>query len=113
MLKGLQYLVVGLGLMVIAFWAVHDEPGPGARTRPEIRLRSVAFDNRYGDAERLPVHVKVDDLPEEMVSATCDAKTCIFQLAMRDGVHELLISVDHNGQRSDTAKVTLDTSVTN
>ncbi len=107
-MKGLQYLVIGLGLMVLAFWAVHDEPGPRART-PEIRLRSVAFDNRYGDAERLSVYVKTDDQPEQMVSATCDAKTCTFQLAMADGVHELLIAVDHNGQRSDPAKVTLDT----
>ena len=108
-MKGLQYLAIGLGLMVLAFWAVHDEPGSRARTPPDIRLRSVAFDNRYGDAERLAVYVKVDDLREEMVSATCDAKTCTFQLAMRDGVHELLISVDHNGRRSDPAKVTLDT----
>ena len=108
-MSGLRYLAVGLGLTVLAFWAVRHDVGPAERRAPPTREHVVAFDNLYGDAAQLPVYVTVDGLGEQKVTAACDAKTCTFSLAMRLGVRELLISVDHNGQRSEPSRVRLDT----
>jgi len=101
---GLRFLAVMLGLTVLAFWAFHE------RTAPPVHTRTVAFDNLYGNVDRLPVQVKVDGRPEYPTAATCDAKTCTFTMPLTNARHEVEISIEHNGQRSAPTRVTLDTS---
>ena len=101
---GLRFLAVTLGLTVLAFWAFHE------RAALPVRVRTVAFDNVYGNVDRLPVQVKVDDGTEGSTSAACDAKTCTFSLPLTNGRHELEIAIEQNGQRSAPTRVTLDTS---
>jgi hypothetical protein len=106
-MKGLLYGAVLLAMTVLAFWATHDRTS-SARL-PETRVHSIAFDNLYGNLERLPVFVTVGDLAEHAVIATCTPTTCTFQLPLTDGRHEMLMSVEHDGRRSKPALVTLDT----
>ena len=108
-MRGVLYSAVLLVLTVFAFWAVRDEGQPAGHTGSPTRLQTVAFDNVYGDVVRLPVYVTLDESTEQMETATCDARTCTFRLAMTDDVHELLISVVLDGKRSEPARVTLDT----
>jgi hypothetical protein len=70
----------------------------------------VAFDNTYGGVDRLVVHLKLDGYPEETLNATCDAKTCTFDLLLIDGRHELELSVQQNGLRSAPTRATVDTT---
>ena len=98
---------VGAALMATAIWTLANRPSSPA---PAARTRTVAFDNRYGNVERLPIHVRVDGGVEQAVTAACDARTCAFDLPLTNARHELLISVEHNGQRSAPTRVTLDTS---
>ena len=100
----LRFLVVTLGLTVLAFWAFYERP------EPPVHARTVAFDNVYGNVDRLPVHVKVDDGVEFSTTAACDAKTCTLAIPLANARHELEMSVVHNGQRSAPTRVTLDTS---
>ena len=99
-----RFLAVTLGLTVFAFWAFHE------RAAPPVHARTVAFDNVYGNVDRLPVQVKVDGDAEYPTAATCDAKTCTFSIQLTNARHELEISIEHNGQRSAPTRVTLDTS---
>ena len=109
MMKGLQYATVLLVLTVIAFWAAFglDQPERPA----DLRVHMVGFDNRYGNVERLRIHVTVNGLTEQASVATCDPTMCTFELPLPDAVHEILISVEHDGRRSEPARVTLDTRV--
>ena len=100
----LRFLIVCLGLTVLAFWAV------AGATPDKARERTVAFDNVYGNTKRLQVHVIVDSAPEQVISATCDAKTCTFKLRLTNARHELMMSVNQDGKRSAPTRVTLDTS---
>ena len=104
-MKPLLYAAGGLGVIALAFFAFR------APTPPEfpVRTRTVAFDNVYG-VDRLVVQLKLDGYPEETVNATCDAKTCTFDLLLIDGRHELELSVQQNGQRSAPTRVTVDTT---
>jgi hypothetical protein len=101
---GLRFLAVMLGLTVLAFWAFHE------RAASPVHSRNVAFDNVYGNVDRLPVQVTVDDGTEFSTTATCDARTCTIALPLTNARHELKMSVIHNGQRSAPAHVTIDTS---
>ena len=101
---GLRFLAIMLGLTVLAFWAFDERSGPPVHTR------DVAFDNLYGNVDRLPVQVKVDGGAEFSTTAACDAKTCTLALPLANARHEVEMSVIHNGQRSAPTKVTLDTS---
>jgi hypothetical protein len=101
---GLRFLAVMIGLTVLAFWAFHERP------TPKVRVRTVAFDNLYGNVDRLPVQVKVDGGAEYPTAAACDAKTCTFSIPLTNARHELEISIEHGGQRSAPTRVTLDTS---
>jgi hypothetical protein len=101
---GLKFLAVTLGLTVLAFWAFHE------RSAPPVPVRTVAFDNVYGNVDRLPVQVKVDDAASQATTAACDVKTCTFALPLTNARHELEISIEHGGQRSAPTRVTLDTS---
>jgi hypothetical protein len=100
----LRFLAVTLGLTVLAFWAFHE------RTALDVHVRTVAFDNLYGNVDRLPVQVKVDDAASQATTAACDAKTCTFTLPLTNARHELEISIEHGGQRSAPTRVTVDTS---
>jgi hypothetical protein len=104
--KPLLYAAGGIGLLALAYFAA------SAPTSPEIqvRTRKVGFDNLYGGVDRLVVHFKLDDQAEQTATANCDAKTCIFDLLLLNGRHELELSVELNGKRSTTTRVTLDTS---
>ena len=101
---GLRFLAVLLGLTVLAFWAFDE------RAEPRARTRTVAFDNVYGNVDRLPVHVRLDGGAEYPTTATCDAKTCTFTMPLTNARHELEISIEQNRQRSAPTRVTLDTS---
>ena len=101
---GLRFLAVMLGLTVLAFWAFHERPTLA------LRSRNVAFDNVYGNVDRLAVQVRVDDGAEVSTTAACDAKTCTFSLPMTNAQHVLEVSIEHNGQRSAPTRVTLDPS---
>ena len=83
---------------------------PVDRQSPETHTRKIAFDNVYGNVDRLPVQVRVDGGAERAATATCDAKTCTFELPLTNARHELVISVEQKGQRSAPTRVTLDTS---
>ena len=99
--------------LVIAAWAglgALTACAPVDRQSPDTHTRKVAFDNVYGNVDRLPVHVRVDDGAERATTATCDAKTCTFELPLTNARHELVISVEQKGQRSTPTRVTLDTS---
>ena len=69
----------------------------------------MAFDNIYGKVDKLPVQVKVGEGAEQRLTATCDAKTCTYDLPLTDGRHELALSVEQNGHRSAATRVILDT----
>ena len=76
----------------------------------DVPTRTVAFDNVYGGASRLPIHVTIDGGPEQSLTATCDPKTCTFKLPLTNARHELAISVEQGGRRSAPSRVTVDTS---
>ena len=101
---GLKFLAVMIGLTVLAFWAFHE------RAALPVHARTVAFDNVYGNVDRLPVQVKLDGGAESSTTASCDAKTCSFAIPLTNARHELEISIEHIGQRSAPTRVTLDTS---
>jgi len=101
---GLRFLAVMLGLTVLAFWAFHE------RAAPPVPTRTVAFDNVYGNVDRLPVQVRLDGGAEYPTAATCDANTCTFTMPLTNARHELEISIEHNGRRSAPTRITLDTS---
>lgn len=101
---GLKFLAVMLGLTVLAFWAFHERP------EVQVHARDVAFDNVYGNVDRLPVQIKVDGGAEVSTTAGCDAKTCTFSIPLTNARHELEISIEQNVQRSPPTRVTLDTS---
>jgi hypothetical protein len=107
MTKGLRYTIVLLVLTVSAFWVVSELESPPQSSG--IRLHTVGFDNRYGRINRLPIHVSVDGRTEQALVATCDPTTCTFDLSLPDAVHDIRISVQHGGRRSESARVTLDT----
>ena len=106
-MKGVQYATVLLVLTAIAFWVVYELEPP--ERPPDVRVHTVAFDNRYGNVERLPIYVTLEDRDEQALVATCDPTTCTFKLALADAVHDISISVEHGGRRSESARVTLDT----
>jgi len=101
---GLRFLAVMIGLTVLAFWAFHD------RSAPPAHVRTVAFDNLYGNVDRLPVQARVDGGAEYPTAAACDPKTCTFSIPLTNARHELEISIEHGGQRSAPTRITLDTS---
>jgi hypothetical protein len=84
----------------LVFWTVRD--------RAPVRI--VAFDNLYGDVRELRVHVKVDGGAEQPLDATCDPKTCTFEIPLTPNVHVVTMAVEQNGRRSSPATVTLDAS---
>lgn len=75
----------------------------------DVPIRTVAFDNVYGGANRLPIHVTIDGGREQSLTATCDPKTCTFKLPLTNARHELAISVEQSGRRSAPSRVTVDT----
>ena len=75
-----------------------------------VRVRTIAFDNVYGQTTQLPVQVKVDGGAEQALIATCDAKTCSFKLPLVNGKHDLEVAVVQQGRRSQPSRVTVDTS---
>ena len=74
-----------------------------------IRTRTVAFDNVYGTATSLTVHVAVDGGAERRLTATCDRVMCSFKLPLTDGSHRLVLSVEQDGKRSSPTTVAVDT----
>ena len=114
-MTGLKYATVLLALTVFSFWAVHGrsettpEAQPTRSINRAITIRSVAFDNLYGNVKRVTVYVTVEDQAEQVATATCGPKTCTFEIPLTDARHELLMSVEHDGKRSEPARVTLDT----
>ena len=105
-MTGLRYLAVLLVVTVLAFSVVYLVDSPP----PEERVHVLGFDNRYGSADRLTIHVSVDKRPEQPNVATCGPVTCTFKLPLPDGPHEILISVEHNGRRSAPSRMTVDTT---
>ncbi len=107
-MTGVRYSAILLTATVLAFWVVYElEPTPPRP--PGIRMHTVGFDNHYGNPGRLPVYVTVDNRAEQAFTATCDPSMCTFELPLTDARHEILISVEHEGRRSESARVTLDT----
>ena len=96
--------LVALVLMALGIWKLTGVPAP------EVHTRVVAFDNVYGTAERLTVHVKVDDGPEQFLTATCEPTMCSFKVGLTNARHVLTLSVEQDGKRSAPTQVTLDTS---
>lgn len=92
------------GTAIVAACSHVDKPAT------DVPTRTVAFDNVYGGANRLPIHVSVDGGPEQSLTATCDSKTCSFKLPLTNARHELAISVEQGGRRSAPSRVTVDTS---
>ena len=82
----------------------------GDRAATDVPARTVAFDNVYGQVDRLPVHVSVDGGVEQPLTAACDPRMCTFTLPLTNARHALVISVEQNGRRSAPVRVTLDTS---
>jgi hypothetical protein len=86
----------------------------GAKTPPVPRspagsgLRTVAFDNVYGNVASLTVYASVDGGMEQKLPATCNAKTCTFTIPLSNERHQLLLAVEQNGKRGEATKVTLD-----
>jgi hypothetical protein len=99
--------VVVCAALALATWRLTERPEPPPF---QIRTRTVAFDNLYGNVDKLAVQAKVDDGVEQTTTAACDAKTCTLELPLTNGQHELVLSVEQNGLRSASTKVTLDTS---
>lgn len=95
--------IVVSGPMALTGCAQADRPA-------DVPVRSVAFDNVYGQVDRLPVHVAVDSGVEQPHTAACDTRTCTFKLPLTNGLHKLTISVEQNGRRSAPVVVTVDTS---
>ena len=75
-----------------------------------LRVRTVTFDNVYGAATSIPVHVKVDGGPEQLLDATCTPSTCSFKLPLSNARHELEVAVEQNGKRSTQSRITVDTT---
>ena len=96
--------LVAIVLMALAIWTLTD------RSTQATRSRKVAFDNLYGNAERLTIHVRLDGGDERALQATCDPKVCTFDLEMTNARHELVIAVEQNGVRGGATSLTLDTS---
>ena len=90
-------------LAIAAFWVFR------ASNEPVIPQRTVAFDNLYGGVAQVPIFVTVDSGLEQELTATCDAKTCTFKLPLTNALHQLTVSVVHEGRRSPPTRVTLDT----
>ena len=86
------------GVLLAWVCAVGCGAGVGRPAGP-VTLRTVGFDNRYA-VTTLRVHVRVDAGREQTLMATCDPQTCAFQLPLSEGRHDLLISVEQNGIRS-------------
>lgn len=80
---------------------------------PGVRTRTVAFDNVYGAATSLTVHVAVDGGAEQRLTATCSRKECSFRLPLADGPHLLALSVEQDGKRSSPTTMAVDTSESN
>jgi hypothetical protein len=96
--------VLAFGTVLLAGCRPVDAPAT------DVPTRTVAFDNVYGGADRLPIHVTIDGGPEQSLTATCDPKTCTFKLPLTNARHELAISVEQGGRRSAPSRVTVDTS---
>ena len=75
-----------------------------------IPIRTVAFDNVYGSTTEVPVRVKVDGGNEQVVTATCDVKTCSFKLPLTNARHELEVAVVLQGRQSQSTRISVDTS---
>ena len=88
-MRGLLYAAVGLVLTAVAFGIVYKLAPAAEPSKPDVR--SIAFDNVYGNVERLRVFVSVDNLAEQTVAATCDPTTCIFKLPLTNARHDLLL----------------------
>lgn len=99
LLTGAAVALLGIGV----YWASRSS-GPAAHER------TVAFDNLYDDAHQVPIYVTVDDSLEQALTATCDEKSCTFKVLLTNALHELTISVEHGGRRSQPTRVTLDTT---
>ena len=106
--RGLLYATVGLVLTALASGIVYQLAPAAEPSKPAVR--SIAFDNVYGNVERLRVFVSVDNLAEQTVTATCDPTTCIFKLPLTNARHDLLLSVEQDGRRSQPTRVTVDTT---
>ena len=96
--------IVASGTVMAAACSHVDKPAT------DVPTRTVAFDNVYGGADRLPVRVSVDGGPEQSLTATCDPKACTFKLPLTNARHELAISVEQGGRRSAPSRVTVDTT---
>ena len=72
------------------------------------QVRRVAFDNSYGPATALQVHVAVDGAAEQTYPAACDAKTCTFLVLLTNGPHTLTLAVERDGVRSDVTTFTVE-----
>ena len=96
--------IAASGMVMLAGCRPVDPPAT------DVPSRTVAFDNVYGAANRLPIYVTIDGGPEQSLTATCDAKTCSFKLPLSNARHELAISVEQGGRRSAPSRVTVDTS---
>ena len=96
--------LLGFVVMGIAIWGLTEAQ------EPDLHTRTVAFDNTYGNVTRLQIYVKVDNAAEKPATATCDKKTCTFQLQLTNARHVIELSVEQNGKRSAPTRITLDTS---
>ena len=76
----------------------------------ETRPRTIGFDNLYGEAADLRTYVRVDGGPEQAFTARCADATCTFELQLTNDRHEVVVAVEQNGRRSQSTRVTLDTS---
>jgi hypothetical protein len=84
--------------------------GACSSDEPVTRERTVAFDNLYGAVAKVPIFVTVDGGPMQQLTASCDAKACSFKVPLTNARHDLTVSVEQGGRRSQPSRVTLDTT---
>ena len=99
-------VTVVAGLTILAACGAKTPAVPGSPAGSD--LRTLAFDNVYGNVASLIVYASVDGGAERRLRATCNPKTCTFALPLSKEPHELQLAVEQDGKRGEATKVTLD-----
>ena len=95
-------------LTLVAACGTRSSTGTLSLAPRGAQVHRVAFDNSYGPATTLPVHVAVDGGAEQTYPAACDEKTCSFLVLLTSGPHTLTLAVERGGIRSEPTTITVE-----